>query len=144
MVNYAKPEMNYVSGLAEGVYADSGKKPGDDGWTATTEYRNHNSGSHSEVHIKATHSGKKEGNTVVMDFVVKDMRLEAIVDNGGATVSNVCETGFTLTRTGHFNPTDNIEFNIQITIKDSPYGGAAGVTGQDKPCTIYCYNVKAF
>lgn len=145
MKEYIAPSLVEILDKVEGVYAASGAgqttptpeiKQGD--WDIHCEYRNHNSGSHSEVAIIGIHNGTHTGKKLTMVFRVEGIRLDTIKDNGGYSLLSYSETGFSIVRHGHFNPTERFEFNIQITIKDSPYHGSVGKTGEDIPCTIYC------
>lgn len=145
MKEYIAPSLVEILDKVEGVYAASGAgqttptpeiKQGD--WKIYCEYRNHNSGSHSEVAIIGIHNGTHTGNKLTMVFRVEGIRLDTVKDNGGNSVLSHSETGFSIVRHGFFNPTERFEFNIQITIKDSPYNGSVGKTGEDIKCTIYC------
>lgn len=145
MKEYIAPSLVEILDKVEGVYAASGAgqttptpeiKQGD--WDIHCEYRNHNSGSHSEVAIIGVHNGTHTGNKLTMVFRVEGIRLDTIKDDGGNSVLSHSETGFSIVRQEHFNPTERFEFNIQITIKDSPYHGSVGKTGEDIKCTIYC------
>lgn len=145
MKNYESPVLLDSMITLEGVYAASGSIPEEPsvppetptgGLNVRCEFRNHNSGSHSEVAI-IVEPQNVSGECITMSFGIRDYRLDTVKDSSGYQVSNVSETGFTICRPGHFNATDRIEFNIQITIKDSPYHGSVGKTGQDIPCPIY-------
>lgn len=107
-------------------------------WKITAEWRNHNSGSHSELAIIGVHNGDHSGEGITMTFVVHGFKLECIKDSGGYVFSNVSETGFTVFRNGHFNPTERFEFNIQIQAKDTPYKGAVAHTGDVCPHKVIC------
>lgn len=148
MKNYVAPHLEVINERVEGIYAISGNPsdpdpepmppPTPDGWGIHCEYRNHNSGSHSEVAIIAMNNGSKSGDCLTMHFSISDFRLDCIKDSSGYTVSNVSETGFTIIRNGHFNPGERIEFNLQIIAKDSQYHGSVGKTGEYMPCKIEC------
>lgn len=140
----AMDELAWVK--TEETYVGSGNptptpvpEPTPDGdWTITAEWRNHNSGSHSELAIKGLHHGNHTGNTLTMYMAVRGFKLEKVKDCGGMQVSNVSESGFTITRNNFYNPTDNFEFNIQITASDSKYHGAIGVTGSPCAESVVC------
>ena len=144
MKNYVCPELKVIGDTMEGVYAASGWKnpPATPtpipyiGWDIHCEYRNHNSGSHSEVAIIALNTGSMSGDKLTMSFQIKDFKLDYVKDSSGYQVTNVSENGFTIVRPGHFNPGERIEFNIQIVVKDSKYHGSVGVTGEYYPCNI--------
>lgn len=139
MKNFVIPEIEDLSEVVlEPVYTASGWTPenppedptpkGD--WDISTHWCNHNSGSHSELAIVGVHSGKTCGESITMVFQCIGFCLNKVKDNGGFIVSNETESGFTITRFGHFNPTERFEFNIQVTAKDSLYHGAVGKTGE--------------
>lgn len=144
MKNYIAPVLIDMNDQVEGVYAASGVAPTPKPdpslgtWNIYCVYRNHNSGSHSEVAIICEKHGGKPVEGLVMNFTVKDFRLDTVKDNGGYQVSNVSETGFTIYRQGHLNGSDRFEFNIQVTAKDSKYHGSVGKTGEYLPCNIVC------
>ena len=137
-------ELNNV--FAEPIYAASGTSetstetttPSDGDWDITCEWRNHNTGHHSELAIKGKHHGTTSGNTLTMNLYVNGFKLDTIKDNGGYPVSNVCETGFTITRNNFYNANDQFEFNIQLTAKDSLYNGSVGKTGEATTCSVIC------
>lgn len=143
MKNYESPVLLDSMITLEGVYAASGSIPEEPpeqptgGLNVRCEFRNHNSGSHSEVAI-IVEPQNVSGECITMSFVINGYRLDTVKDSGGYPVSNVSESGFTICRREHFNATDRIEFNIQITIKDSKYHGSVGETGKEIPCPIYC------
>lgn len=178
MKNYNSPEVKIIDEFIESVYASSGEPgpgpnpgPGPDpgpgpnpgprpdpgpgpnpsgDWDIHCEYRNHNSGSHSEVAIIAINKGQKSGDNLKMDFRVgSDIKLSYVKDSSGYLVSNVTETGFTIYRNGHFNPNERIEFNIQIVVSYTSHPhkndhlGAVGITGDYCPCSIECYSYEA-
>lgn len=146
MKKFETPVLEVVESFTmEPVYAISGKPdtphehedPKGD-WKIWTEWRNHNSGSHSELAIIGVHSGSHSGNTLTMDFCCCDFKLDYVKDNSGYAVSNVSETGFTITRNNFFNPTERFEFNIQLVAKDSQYHGAIGQTNCPCPARVIC------
>ncbi len=146
MKNYSSPELTELSSI-EGIYADSGSyhmdpppEDGgdDDGWNIRCEWRNHNTGHHSELAIIGEHHGKLSGESMTMNMRVDGFRLDYIKDCGGMIVTNVSESGFTITRHNHFNATERFEFNIQITCKNSPYEGSVGKTGEYCPHKVHC------
>ncbi|MBE5936666.1 MAG: hypothetical protein E7265_01395 [Lachnospiraceae bacterium] len=147
MRNYTAPNLTEINDIVEGVYASSGAMVTEPplptaapntivDWDISCSYRNHNSGSHSEVAIIGLNMGNNSGDSILMNFLVSGFRLDTVKDSSGYPVSNVTETGFTIFRPGHFNPNERFEFNIQITAKDSPYHGSIGKTGEYLPCTI--------
>lgn len=144
MKKFEAPVFEAIDDFAmEPVYASSGTpdtpdKPSDDKWKITTSWRNHNSGSHSELAIIGVHAGSKSGEGITMNFICEGFELASVKDSSGYTVSNVSKNGFTIYRNGHFNPTERFEFNIQIVASDSHYHGAVGQTGQDCPARVYC------
>ena len=146
MKKFNAPTLTVVDGYAlEPVYACSGTETTDkteektDGdWDVTCEWRNHNTGHHSELAIKGKHHGDCSGNTLKMDMVCNGFKLDSIKDNGGYPVSNVCESGFTITRNNFYNATDQFEFNIQLTCEDSPYQGSVTKTGSTTSCKVIC------
>ncbi len=146
MVDYTKPEMSYVGSLAEGVYADSGKPEKND-WRVITEYRGHNSGSHSELWINAHNNGKKSGTTVKMHFHTDAFKFLSVGPTGDnkITISNITENSFDITWIDAFNPNQDIAFIVQFVIQNSPYGGAACPSGDTTtPSAVFCTDVQAF
>lgn len=153
MKNYVAPSMTEMFDKVEGVYAASGavtpgpkKDTPEDKWDITTNFANHNSGSHSELVIRGIHSGIKSGTGLYMNFFIKDFKLLTVKDWGDLVVSNVHENGFTVFRKNFYNASDRFEFNLQITAKDSPHGGnkgAVGVTGTYCPCNVVCVGYHA-
>ena len=154
MKDYCFPEITVIGDSMEGVYAASGFVPGEPpitpipvipstpegDWRITCEFRNHNSGSHSEVAIIGVHNGTKPGESITMNIgVMGNKLLKEVKDNGGYPVSNVSPTGFTITRNGHFNGTDRFEFNIQVTTEQSDKTGSFGTTGIEMQCPFFCY-----
>ena len=148
MKEFVKPIIAECEDLTEGIYAASGYDPivppevppptPVNEWNIRCEYRNHNSGSHSEVAIIGNNYSSSSGEGLLMTFQIRGFRLDTIKDSSGYDVSNVSETGFTIFRRGHFNPGERVEFNIHITCKDSPYHGSVGKTGEYIPCNITC------
>lgn len=126
------------SGITPGNDPDKPVVPAEGCWKITTEWRNHNSGSHSELAIIGNHQGDHMGESITMNFAVQGFKLATVKDSSGYLVSNVSETGFTITRNNHYNGTDRFEFNIQLTASDSSYSGAVGVTGQPCPHQVIC------
>ncbi len=154
MKNYASPKIERIDNFLEGVYAaGSGyvpsivpeePKPVIGGWEISCEWRNHNTGHHSEVAIKGINNGLISGESLTMHFAINtsDFQLVSVKDNGGCEVYNVSEGGFSIIRRGHFNPGEKIEFNIQIVVKGSQFNkdntGSYGITGTWYPCSITC------
>ena len=154
MKGYTSPKMEQIDNFLEGVYAaGSGYVPapspedptvetGD--WEIRCEWRNHNTGHHSEVAVIGVNNGPNSGESLTMHFAIdtSDFQLVYVKDKGGYEVYNESEGGFTITRRGHFNPGERFEFNIQIVVKGSPFNtentGSYGNTGTWYPCKITC------
>lgn len=135
-LEWVNTEVSYVG---SGVPSTEPEKPSEKGdWLITTGWANHNSGHHSELKIRGVHSGVHTGNSITMHFHVEGFKLATIQDSNGYAFANVSETGFSITRTGFYNGSDNFEFNIQITASDSPYQGSVGVTGQPCAALVIC------
>lgn len=158
MKDYCFPEITVIGDSMEGVYAASGFVPGEPpitpipvipstpegDWRITCEFRNHNSGSHSEVAIIAKNNGTKSGECLIMHIGLTGNKfLKAVPDTSGYSVSNVSPTGFTITRNGHFNPNERVEFNIQVTTDQSDSKGSFGTTGIEMQCPFFCYGYTA-
>lgn len=150
MKKFEKPVFAECSEFTEGIYASSGwvpVTPPPDGpkgdWVIECDWANHNSGSHSELAIKGHNYGNLSGECLTMHFRIFDFRLDTIKDTGGLIFSNISENGFSITRNIHFNPNENFEFNIQITVKDSLYKGSYGQTGVPCACNIKCVGYTA-
>lgn len=146
MREFISPDIEVMDDIVlEPVYAASGgtyiKKEGDP--DIYTQFKGHNSGSHSELALIVVNPGKA-GECIVIDFVCKGCRLDYVKDAGGIGISGVCENGFTATRRGHFNANDRIELNIQVVVKDSPYHGAVGKSGDYVPTTFFCSGYQIF
>lgn len=152
MKNYLAPVLNDVNDKIEGVYA-AGSGWNDEptptptphlSWDIRCEFRNHNSGSHSEVAVIGVQTNGFAGESITMNFKVDRSvcDLLSVKDWGGMTISNVSADGFTITRINHFNPNERFEFNIQITATNSIYWedrgheGAVGHTGEWVECPI--------
>lgn len=115
-------------------------------WTIGGEWCNHNSGSHSELKIKAHNNGVRSGYNLKMDFFIRDFRLNSITTGDSCiTVSNQTENSFTLTRTNRkYNGGESIEFVMQLTAKKANGEvGAVGVSGVYMPCNIVCFSYSA-
>ena len=146
MKKFEAPVLEVIEDFAmEPVYALSGTPETPDtpdtpdgDWKIWTEWRNHNTGSHSELAIIAKNDGKLSGDGITMTFICIGFKLASVKDSSGYMVSNVSESGFTIYRNGHFNPNERIEFNIQITAADSPYHGSVAQTGQVCPHKVVC------
>jgi len=143
MKNYEKPILIDMNDQVEGVYAASGVAPTPTPPTFGSldihcHFCNHNSGSHSEIAVVCEKHGGKSFDGIIMNFHIKDFRLDIVKDNSGFPVSNVSENGFTIFRQGHMNENDRFEFNIQVTCKDSKYHGSVGKTGDWLPCNVVC------
>ena len=146
MKKFEAPVLEVIEDFAmEPVYALSGTPDTPDtpdtpkgDWDITAEWRNHNSGSHSELAIIGVHHGSHSGDGLTMTFSCHGFKLASIKDTGGYTFTNVTESSFTVYRNGHFNPTERFEFNIQITASDTPYEGSVAHTGDVCPFKVIC------
>lgn len=114
-------------------------------WDIRLEYRNHNTGSHSEVAVIGKHHGNHSGESLTMDIMMRNgFEIKQVKEASGCVVSNVTKDGFTITRNNHFNPTDNFEFNFQIVVSNGPkhpqtnHVGAIGTTGVYRACDLVC------
>ena len=142
MINYESPTFEKTDIILEEICAGSGfvppenppDTPSNPGWEYGCEYRNHNSGSHSEVAIICKNNGSQSGEGIRMHLTLSGYKLQSVPDSSGYSVSEVTENGFSIFRNGHYNPGERIEFNIQVVVSDSPYHGSIGKTGEYLPC----------
>lgn len=114
-------------------------------WDITLEYRNHNTGSHSEVAFIGVHHGNHAGEVLKMDVIMKNgFEIKEVRETSGCVVTNLSKHGFTITRRNHFNPTERFEFNIQVVVSNGPvhpethHIGAIGKTGEYRACDLVC------
>ncbi len=118
-------------------------------WKITTEWCNHNTGSHSELKIKGHNYGKDSGDSIKMVFSVGGFKLDTVTPGDDILVlSDKSVNGFTLTRNNHFNSNENFEFVIQLTCSETPYNtnihtGAVGTTGVPCPAFVACTSYVA-
>lgn len=128
MEDYRKASYHAHGSLMEQIPAagSGGHRPGGDVhgngescWHWHTEYRNHNTGHHTEVAIIGVHTGHdSEPCSMTLDFHT-DFAFGYVKDAGGDWIATNRPDGFTLT-TNQWkkivlcNPKDRIEFNIQI------------------------------
>lgn len=122
-------------------------------WKITCDYCNHNTGSHSEVKITMVYSGGKTGDdTLCMSFtMLNGFLLESVsnIGRGDVFATDVCEGGFKLVGTFHHNSSENVGFVLWIKVKNGPvnletgHKGAAGKTGEYKPCDVKCISYTA-
>ncbi len=146
MKKFEAPVLEVIEDFAmEPVYALSGTpdtpdtpdKPKGD-WEGKGEWRNHNSGSHSELAIIAKNNGSTSGEGIIIDCTCNQINFETITDSSGYPVSMLGPHSFRIYRNGHFNPGERIEFNIQVIDKNSPYHGSVAQTGQPCPHVVQC------
>ena len=131
MKKFIEPALIMVDELRmEPVYAASGYTPDEpDGpengpggdWEITTDWTHHNTGHLSGLAIKAKYKGTTQGDVLTATFICHGFKLSRILSSSGFPVSNVSETGFTVTRYNHFNPGESVVFNLEITCKNSAY-----------------------
>lgn len=147
MKKFEAPVLEIVDELTmEPVYAASGYVPKDDDkptpcggdWDIHPDWRGHNSGGHSELHIGGHNNGKCSGEGITMHFQCVGFKLDYVKDTSGYQVFNVNENSFSMYRQGHFNPGETIGFVIQLVAKDTQYHGAVGKSGEGTPCRVVC------
>ena len=108
-------------------------------WDITCRYDGHNTGHHSVVHVQANHHGKNAGECLTMTFRLNNgFKLDRVQNASGYFVTVHSETRFSITRNGHFNPTESVGFCFEVVVKNSPYLGAMGKTGEYRPCDVEC------
>ena len=150
MKKFVEPTLIVMEDLRmEPVYAASGSVPVEpDGpgngpggnWDITTSWTHHNTGHLSGLQIRASYKGDTQGDVLSADFVVHGFKLASILSSSGFPVSNVSETGFTVTRYNHFNPGESVVFNLEITCKNSNFNkdnpnGEGAVADTSNPAT---------
>lgn len=116
MNGYEKPIVVETEEMSEGVYANSGYTPQG---TVDIRWTNHNSGSHSDLHIDVkTGDAPGEYIMVTATFVGNGNITQWGGFSGGYT--NVTTSGNTITfvRQGHFNPNENFTFGFDNVVFD--------------------------
>ncbi len=108
-------------------------------WDINCRYDGHNTGHHSVVHVQANHHGTNSGECLTMTFRVNNgFKIDRVQNASGTWVNILSENRFTITRNGHFNPNEAVGFCFELVVKNSPYHGSIGKTGEYRPCDIEC------
>lgn len=118
-----------------GVTFDKNEPPviSTDEWTVDAYWTSHNSGSHSELHIQATHHGSHGGGQVTFKIQLEKFTLIAARSGDENCICIVDGSkNLTVVRKGKYNATENIGFNVILECSDGPvkdgHHGAYGDT----------------
>lgn len=137
MKEFISPVIIDIADLAEGVYAASGSNPTDEpilpppseveGWQWGVNWANHNSGSHSEMEVKAHNFGTKGGNHVkiVLSFIGQGT-ITSVSNVSKATSYSWTPNSITFVYDGVYNPGEDITIGYQITFDGSPNAEKGG------------------
>ena len=133
MKNYEKPVIIESSVMFERVFAESGtidEGTPDFSWDVT--WRNHNSGSHSEMEVHGYNGSAKGGNyvSVTINFIGEGV-ITGVGTISKATGMSWNENSITMWYEGVYNPREDIIFGIAfVTFSESPSHGAYHLTGE--------------
>ncbi len=121
------PNVANVYGTSEGIFAQSGTedKPS---FEVEVRWEGHNSGSHSEVQVKARETAGKSGENLHITLTFNgNGAIDSIADISNVTSYTRNGNVIEIYREGHYNANENFSFMItDIRFTESQYTGGIG------------------
>lgn len=146
-LDFVNTEAAYTASGSVPVVPEEPKPDPKNDWEVSTEFRGHNSGSHSELAIIGHYNGSQQCHELTVDLAIfGGFTLVSVKDYGGKTITNVSPSGFSVTVSDCFNNGHNLQFNIQVVLK-SPngyVGAAAGPGGTESSYVPSCFKVVSY